>query len=175
METDGASMGIGWQPRIMPVKYPTNTGKPQRISGLEWRYGAGKIKYPAHLKNKWPFKMLYAQTADFTNDLALLRYDDALDTVAMTQYVVHSKGVRAAKPRPDRTTLTEQIKTGRSLIRGIPILSGINSNELTNEQLAILMDKHYAKMRNSSRSRNRNFNHMNRRRCHVVDTGFPIF
>lgn len=149
-------LGLGdgaWIPRVMPVKYPYNVSKPQRISGLDWRYPVGKIKYPEHVKRRWPFSMLYSQTHDFTMDMAMLRFDDAIDTLAMSQYIVHSKGVKSRLTNEkDKKSLMSQIKAGRSIIPGMPILSGVNSTDLTAEQLYALLDKTYTDAENKSKS-----------------------
>ncbi len=152
-----------WRPRVMPVKYPSNVSKSDRISGLEWRYEAGKIKYPSYMKMRWPFTALYDQTEDFTYDLALLRFDDAIDVVAMTQYTVHNKGVKSAKRVDQKRTLVEQIKSNRPLVPGIPILSGVNSSDLNREEIAALLDRAYA-----SRSKRISGRLIERRRANVT-------
>jgi hypothetical protein len=129
-----------WRARVYPVKYPSNTSKAQRIAGLEWRYRPGRIKYPAHLSGKWPFDQLYTQTRDFTPHLALLVKDDAIDTVAMTQYVIKTKG--AGRTLVDSTpSLTKRLRDNKPLISGMPMLSGVGLNQLTEEDLEILIDK----------------------------------
>jgi len=98
-----------WRARVFPVTYPAKVTKPQRISGLEWRYHPGKIKYPAHLSGKWPFDQLYQQTEDFTPDLALLPHDDAIDTLSMSQYVVKNRGGKFIKEK-QKPSLLERIR-----------------------------------------------------------------
>ncbi|KKK48951.1 hypothetical protein LCGC14_3139970, partial [marine sediment metagenome] len=88
-----------WRARVFPITYPSKVSKSQRISGLEWRYRPGRIKYPGHLAGKWPFDQLYQQTEDFTTDLALLPHDDAIDTISMCQYVVKNRGGKFIKEK----------------------------------------------------------------------------
>jgi len=132
----------GWSPRVIPVRYPSNSPKSSRIAALEWRFNSGRIKYPMDRKNKWPFDQLYAQTQDFTPDLALLQFDDIIDTVAMTQYVVHSKG-GSSSVESGELSLNDRLRDGIPVVPGIPLLSGINANDLTGEQVEILLDKYY--------------------------------
>jgi hypothetical protein len=129
-----------WRSAVYPVKYPSNTSKGQRIAGLEWRFRPGRIKYPGHLAGTYPFDRLYMQTRDFTPDLALLMKDDAIDTVAMTQYVVKTKGSRA-KLIEETPSLRKRLETGKAVIDGMPILSGVTHNQLTAEDIEILVDK----------------------------------
>jgi hypothetical protein len=134
-----------WKPRVFPIRYPRNTSKGQRIAGLDRRFYSGRIKYPSHLKGTWPFSMLYAQTHDFTVDLELLRWDDAIDTVAMGQYVVHAKGAGQAPPETTNPTLIERIKKNEPVVKGMPLLSGVDINELDEEIIEALIDRVYEK------------------------------
>lgn len=126
-----------WRARVFPITYPSKVSKAQRIAGMEWRYGPGRIKYPAHLAGKWPFDQLYQQTMDFTPDLALLPHDDAIDTVSMHQYVVKNRGGKFLK---EKTTpsLLERIRRNIPFIQGQPLLSGISSQNITDEMVDAL-------------------------------------
>jgi hypothetical protein len=134
--------GSIWVPRVVPIRYPLRMSKGERIAMLEWRFPSGKIKYPAHRANEWPFSALYEQTENFTKDLALLRYDDFIDTVAMSSFLVHAKGRESAKA-PAKKTLTEEIKTGEPVVPGMPLLSGVNISALTPEQIDLILAKWY--------------------------------
>jgi len=129
-----------WRARVYPVKYPANTSKSQRIAGLEWRFRPGRIKYPGHLSGTYPFDHLYMQTADFTPDLALLVKDDAIDTVAMTQYVIKTKGTQTHVIE-EVPNLRKRIISGKSLVPGLPLLSGVSNNELSALDIEDLIDK----------------------------------
>jgi hypothetical protein len=124
-----------WRPRIAPIKYPANTDKGGRIAGLDWRYGTGKIKYPAHLKDRWPFSQLYTQTLDFTPDLMLLPFDDAIDTVAMTRFLVHARGANKQIQEVAQDSVSERVRTGKPPIAGMPLLVGIDPLSLSAEDL----------------------------------------
>jgi hypothetical protein len=136
---------LQWIPKVVPVDYTGARGpkaKPDRIATLEWRFAAGKIKYPAHLQNKWPFSALYSQTRDFTYDLMLLPYDDALDAVAMGHYVLHGRGAKLPE-EVKQLTLAEKIRTGRVQEHGVPIISGYNAEEIDAETLSAFVDRSY--------------------------------
>jgi hypothetical protein len=141
----------GWAPKVMPVKYPANVSKSDRIEALEVRFLNGRIKYPAHLKEKWPMDMLYEQTEKFTSDLALLQFDDAIDTVAMSQYVVHSKGARGPAADAGELTLAERITRNIPVVPGIPLLSGVRMQDIDTEVLEALIDKSMKKKYNAGK------------------------
>jgi len=136
-----------WVPRIVPIRYPQRLSKGERIAELEWRFQAGKIKYPAHKANEWPMSALYEQTENFTKDLALLRHDDAIDTVAMSNYLIHNKGRRRMKEQTKKT-LTEELKQNTPIAPGLPLLSGVIPSNLTKEQFNILIANHAAEAYN---------------------------
>ena len=126
-----------WRARVFPITYPSKVSKSQRISGMEWRYRPGRIKYPAHLAGKWPFDQLYQQTEDYTPDLALLPHDDAIDTLSMCQYVVKNRGGKFIKEK-GKPSLLERIRRNLPLVKGTPVLSGVATSEITDEMLDIL-------------------------------------
>lgn len=133
----------GWVPRVVPVDYSGMKGpksKPDRIATLEWRFPSGKIKYPGHLRSKWPFSALYAQTLDFTYDLMLLPFDDAIDVVSMGHYVVHGKGLRGPEG-PKNLSLAEMLRSGQTEKAGVPIITGYNAEDLNEEVLEALVEK----------------------------------
>jgi hypothetical protein len=144
-----------WRARVFPVKYPSNTSKSQRIAGLEWRFRPGRIKYPGHLSGTYPFDHLYMQTQDYTPDLALLVKDDAIDTVAMTQYVIKTKGTQN-KIIEEMPTLRKRLISGKPLVKGMPLLSGVSPDQLSAADIEALIDKKLkAAMMDKSRERYR--------------------
>lgn len=133
----------GWMPRVVGVDYRNVAGprgKSSRISTLEWRFDSGKIKYPSHLKDIWPYSALYAQTRDFTYDMALLPFDDAIDVVAQGNYVIHSRGSTKPDEKKEQT-LADKINMGKVKEGGVPILSGLDSSQMTPDIIKALLDR----------------------------------
>jgi len=127
-----------WRGRVFPITYPSKESKGQRIaSSLEWRFNSGRIKYPSHLQNEWPYNQLYAQTHDFTVDLALLQHDDVIDTIAESKYVIKTRGGKFRRD-PGKPGLKERIIKRQPEVDGFPILSGVPTAEITDEMLNIL-------------------------------------
>jgi hypothetical protein len=152
------SRSDNWIGRVFPIKYPAKESKADRIAGLEWRFNSGRIKYPNHLSGTWPYDQLYAQTADFTMDLGLLPHDDAIDMVSMSKHVVKTKGGRLRRER-GAPTLLERIIKRQPLVKGMPILSGVSSAEVTDEMMDViskqrrgLLKKKHSRFRERPRS-----------------------
>ena len=133
-----AEGATGWAPRVVPIKPPQRLDKGSRIAELEWRFQSGKIKYPAHRSSEWPISALYEQTENFTRDLALLRFDDAIDIVGLSNYLLHTKG-RMGEIAPTKKTLLDRIKTNEPVVAGIPILSGVDINKLSAQEIHQLL------------------------------------
>jgi len=106
--------GTGWKPRIIPITYPGGLSKEDRISCLETRFTQHRIKYPLHLKHSPGVRELYLQTQAFTGDKGCLRYDDAIDTLAMGQYLLACGASIVEQPIGDTGTchFEEELKKG---------------------------------------------------------------
>ena len=79
-----------WRPRIFPITYEgaTKMSKGQRLLWLEWRFNHNKIKLPGgNQRSLWPWRELESQIHNFSVDLSLLSYDDAIDTLGMVQFI----------------------------------------------------------------------------------------
>jgi len=133
----GEIQGNQWRGRVFPITYPAKESKAQRIASLEWRFNSGRIKYPAHLASKWPYDQMYAQTADFTMDLALLQHDDAIDTLGMSKHVVKTRGgvLRRERGKPG---LMERIIKNQLVVDGLPMLSGVSTSAISNEMMNVM-------------------------------------
>lgn len=129
--------GDQWRGRVFPITYPAKESKAQRIGSLEWRFNSGRIKYPAHLREEWPYNQLYAQTNDFTMDLALLQHDDVVDTLGMSKHIIKTRGGKFKRER-GRPDLKERILKNIPIAPGIPLLSGIPINKVDDEIVNIL-------------------------------------
>lgn len=139
-EEQNETRNDNWIGRVFPIKYPAKESKADRIAALEWRFNSGRIKYPSHLSGTWPYDQLYAQTSDFTMDLALLPHDDAIDTISMSKHVIKTKGKKFRRER-GQCSLTERIIREQPLVKGMPVLSGVSSAELSETDLNILSQK----------------------------------
>jgi hypothetical protein len=138
MSEQAGMRGDSWRPRTFGITYPAKESKGQRIaSSLEWRFNSGRIKYPAHLKDRWPYNQAYAQTADFTLDLALLQHDDFIDTLGMHKYVIKTKGNQFKRER-GVPNLRERIIKNQPEVPGLPVLSGVSSKDISNEMMNIM-------------------------------------
>lgn len=156
---DVRSASTGWAPRVFPVTYKGDLGgdrgKARRISTLAWRFDYNKIKLPRHLRAERGWRDLIDQIRNFTGDLALLRHDDALDTLAMAQFVVRPLG---AAPVVDTApeTIGDLLEAGEWYLpspgRGpkVPIVWAADLERLTPDQLRGLDE---AKRREQDRRR----------------------
>ncbi len=142
-----------WKPRVMDVKYPYGVSKADRIVGLEPRVSQGNIKYPAHLKDTYPWTHLYSQTADFTLDLALLPFDDAIDTIAMSQYICHARGMKSVDKANLVPNRAQRFQRGLPLVKGMKVMmGGAEIDSITQEEFNILLDRRYQKVDNKRRT-----------------------
>ena len=97
---------------------------------------------------------MFYRVGELLFDLAtqLLRFDDFIDTVAMSSYLIHAKGRGEVKP-PTKKTLTQEIKTNEPAAPGLPVLSGVNTSTLTPEQVNLILankyDSYYTKENNA--------------------------
>lgn len=136
------SAGTGYVPRVIPIRYakrhlrnidaPNQISKPERIAAMDWRFNQYKIRLPLHRKGEPAIAQLWYQIENFTMDLALLRYDDAVDTLGMHQYVVRRKGRQRGEP-VRLPTVENLLREGRlaDVQTGIPYLGGITPDVLT--------------------------------------------
>lgn len=117
---------FGWTPRLLPITYPPGVSKGERIIGLAWRFDQHKIKLPAHRAHDWPYKELWHQIHYATEDLELLRYDDAVDTLAMSQQVVRSRKPQSPHASEVRTA-AQSLMEGRKIheVTGLPLIEAL--------------------------------------------------
>lgn len=124
----------GWVPRVCPIRPPSNLDKGQRIAGLQWRFEKFRVKLPMHRRATWPYRELYKQILNFTIDLKRLRHDDAIDTLAMHQWVGRPKSkyreLDAGELGP--IDIIEEIKKGETHhhATGVGYLDSLSSNEI---------------------------------------------
>jgi len=129
--------------RVLPVKFPSAYKKPDKIAGLHWRFKQYRMKLPLDRSQEMPYSELWYQIENFTEDLALLRHDDALDTLAMHLAI----GKPSAPAGPD----THQFRGPMQMLKdgdyhyesGIGVISGINAADIPNEVLEEMFQKRW--------------------------------
>jgi hypothetical protein len=148
--------GTGWLPRVVPIRYarrhvkntdtPTVVSKGERIGAMEARFNRCKIRFPAHRRKEFGISQLIHQIEYFTLDLSLLRHDDAVDTLAMHQYVPRRKG-SGPRAHPSAETVSGHLAKGELVDKktGIPFLGGADLSSLTSEVMTALRDRHAQK------------------------------
>jgi hypothetical protein len=154
------SSGGDWLPRVYPIQYRRDfvgdLGKPSRISSLASRFETFRCKLPKHRLHQPAWRALHEQVRDFTMDMAMLPFDDAVDTLAMPNFIL---GLRKGFSGPVSTaplTLQERLATGEKYLPGtrIEIMSALNADELTPEAMAGL-DKIRRRDQNQTESKRR--------------------
>lgn len=124
----------GWRPRVMPIKYPSATPKPERIAAMQWRFNQYRVKIREDQKTVWPWRELITQVEMATLDLGLLAKDDAVDTLAMHQYVVRPRRQSTADWEQKDTPLEprELLESGEMFHdTGIPAITTLTPSEIT--------------------------------------------
>lgn len=94
--TDGArAFGVSYVPIIRPLRVGVED-KTSKISSLHFRFEKGLIKLPHSLRFRKPWAYLFDQIEGFNPDApdGGLDHDDALDTVAMSQFVLKTRQTR---------------------------------------------------------------------------------
>lgn len=131
-----AMYGKGQVPcRVLPIKFPSAYKKPDKIAGLHWRFKQYRMKLPLDRSQESPYSELWYQIENFTEDLALLRHDDAIDTLAMHLAI----GKPSAPAAPDTHLARGPIQMLRDgdfyYESGIGVMSGINARDIPDDVL----------------------------------------
>jgi hypothetical protein len=134
------SAGTGYVPRVVDIRYPARMSKAERCSGLSWRFNQYRLKVPAHRRPEFAIQQLYHQIENFTPDLSLLRHDDAIDTLAMHQFLLRRKG-NAESQAPRLADPVALLEAGDLYDdTGISLLSGLNASDLSKAAIARLRE-----------------------------------
>lgn len=139
-----ASSG-GWSPVVVPIRYPSGLSKEDRMGGLEWRFRRHKIKYPTW-RHRWPWTELYHETECFTGMPGASQYDDALDAVAMAQFLLKGQGNRSVESEDPRAAYDPLQALSRGNLvtpEGIQIGLGVRPSDLPAEVLDKLYRRAY--------------------------------
>lgn len=107
--------GLGYLP--VPYKLVFNKrsqSKGVRIDQCWWRAKMDKWRFPVGNRAKWPYSELFHQLNLFEITLTGLRYDDAIDTLGMSNYVFSGPGGRQVRTDPYAgLTVVELIERGK--------------------------------------------------------------
>ena len=129
-------------PRIIPLKFPTSMSKSVKIMSMEWRFRHFRLKLPVDRRSEPAYTQLFHQIENFTEDMALLEHDDAIDTLAMHGAI--GKQHQSVAPDIEKPLdLIKEMKAGHTEECGVPLMSGINASDLTNEDLHALLNRKY--------------------------------
>ncbi|KKN17686.1 hypothetical protein LCGC14_0963450 [marine sediment metagenome] len=129
-------------PRVIPLKFSTKLSKADKIMQMEWRFRHFRMKLPIDRRSESGYTRLFYEVENFTEDMALLDHDDAIDTLAMhTAIGKQHKGVAPDIYRP--VNLIEKMRAGEGEVYGVPAMSGINAADLSNADLDALLNRKY--------------------------------
>ena len=131
-----------WSPFVDAITYKGDAKKDKgtRIAdALIWRFELNKIKMPLGRSSDEAWAQMYYQVNNFTQDLKMLPFDDALDSLAMFHYIVKpSGGYSAGDDSLDTGSLVDMIRRGDYFMPGtnIPIIAVLPTDYLTQAVLA---------------------------------------
>lgn len=138
----------GWAPRLKGIDYKGELRKSKgtRIMGLTWRFEQFRLKLPRHLREVEPMASLYHQIEHFTPDLKLLQYDDALDALAMYQFLMRPRGNYKDRPPDELPGPLDLLRKGVMVdpVTRFPTLSLVRPQEIP---LDVLRDMQAARSR----------------------------
>ena len=103
---------------------------------MQWRFNQYRVKIRSDQRTEWPWRELLKQIELATSDLALLSKDDAVDTLAMHQYVVRPRRAPTLghEPRENAMDPRELLKSGELFHdTGIPAITSLVPGELDQE------------------------------------------
>ena len=108
---------------------------------MSWRFRQYCVKLPLHRKSALPYSEFWYQVENFTYpNMELLRHDDALDTLAMHQAIGKQREHAEADVTAGRD-LVEMLRAGEEFGSGIPVMSGLNINDIPNDVLHEMIDR----------------------------------
>lgn len=130
-------------PRVLPVKFPTKYTKPEKIAGLDWRFRQFRMKLPLDRSQDQGYRELWYQIENFTEDLALLTHDDAIDTLAMHLAIGKSRTPSGPDEHQFKNPV-EMLRDGEYVHdSGIAVMSGLNAADIPNDVLEAMIDRRY--------------------------------
>lgn len=145
---------LGYMPRVKPIRYPPHLDKSTRISGLEWRFDEGRIKFPNKIEGVW--KVLRNQIDLFTMDGKNLQNDDLIDAVAILPQIL---GVKSFKGESEdaqdrkRLNLAGRLASGNMFdeVSGLPYAGKMPADDILAAARTRQMKEKYADEDDDSR------------------------
>jgi hypothetical protein len=128
-------------PRIIPIKPPSNLDKADKIMQIAWRFNQFRVKVPVDCQTAG-YRALVHQIENFTEDMALLENDDAIDTLAMHYYIGKPHKAIAASV-VEGIDLVQKLRDGEIEEFGVPLLSGLNASDIPREVFQEWEDRQY--------------------------------
>lgn len=133
-------MGVNHIPRIMPLRVGM-TKKESKISGLLFRFEHKLLKLPLWKRMDQPWRELFDQIEQFNPEArdGGLAHDDHIDAISMSSLILKFRlpkrnlGVEAA-PTP-----LEMLKAGQLVKDGTPLLSMVDWNHISTEDILQIM------------------------------------
>jgi len=144
-DVKGLFKGQDRMPAVIPVKFPTTLSKPEKIKGLTWRFNQFRMKLPLDREvDHAGYRALFEQVRRFTPDMALLRYDDAIDTLAMHQGIGKPRPAAFADV-PTPKTPVDHLREGQLIDEdtGLSWLTGVNIADIPPDVLRQLRNQAY--------------------------------
>lgn len=137
-------MNVQHLPKIGKIN-PGMAEKTAKISGLNFRFIHGKIKFPMWMREKLPWRMLFDQVEEFNPDVADggLEKDDCIDCVCMSQFVLKGRLNRIGKVEKKDETEMEMLINGTH-----PYPSGVNLDALSQFDIEEIMEARTSGKRN---------------------------
>lgn len=131
----------GWSPLVVPIKYPVGIQKAGRIAALSWKFDRFRIKLPSQRRHTFPYRELYKEIELFDETMRGLAHDDAIDSLAMYQFIGSGKPRTGPKePGEEKVNIFQKIKEGELFdSMGIPYLAGVDPSCYPVEDLRKLM------------------------------------
>lgn len=128
-------------PKILPIKFPYNCSKGDKIGGLAWRFEQYRIKLPIDRRESGAYWHLFDQIENFTPDLKLLQHDDAIDSLAMHQAIGKPTKAVAAdvvrKLAPDEQVLEGHMVDPES---GLSYVKAVDWTRMEDEQFSQILE-----------------------------------
>lgn len=143
--SDNSRDGL-WTPKVFPIRYPGNPSKTDKIAGMQWRFTSHRIKFPGHLRQAPHWKDLFHQVEEFQAEAkdGNLQHDDAVDALAMYQFVLRNRGAHSALPAEKKDTPVQRLQNGEVTdSMGLPLVLSIDPNKLTREEFSGILEAYY--------------------------------